>query len=102
MEPMRTINWTYRHTGFIMHDMVRFLVTSSAWEIGKWCLNALLLLLPGSFVVFVLWWLVRMQLLPGPSAEQYLAEATDLSDLERRMRVLERSSGGPAFVTFNH
>ena len=38
-----------------------------------------------------------------PSAdEQYLAAATDTADLERRMRVLERASGGPAFVTFNH
>ena len=34
--------------------------------------------------------------------ERYLAAATDLADLERRMRVLERSSGGPHFVTFNH
>jgi hypothetical protein len=34
--------------------------------------------------------------------EQYLAEASDLADLERRMRRLERSSCGPAFVTFNH
>ena len=35
-------------------------------------------------------------------AEQYLADATDLADLERRMRALERASGGPAIVTFNH
>jgi hypothetical protein len=34
--------------------------------------------------------------------EQYLASATDLADLERRARVLERTSGGPAFATFNH
>jgi hypothetical protein len=34
--------------------------------------------------------------------EQYLAAATDLADLERRIRILERASGGPAFVTFNH
>lgn len=35
-------------------------------------------------------------------AEQYLTAATDLADLERRIRVLERASGGPVFVTFNH
>lgn len=34
--------------------------------------------------------------------ERYLAEATDLADLERRMRSLERASGGPAFRTFIH
>jgi hypothetical protein len=34
--------------------------------------------------------------------ERYLAEAVDLADLERRMRVLERASAGPSFVTFNH
>jgi hypothetical protein len=38
----------------------------------------------------------------GGTAERYLAGAADLADLERRMRVLERASGGPAFVTFNH
>lgn len=37
-----------------------------------------------------------------PSADEYLAAATDTADLERRIRVLERASGGPAFVTFNH
>ena len=36
------------------------------------------------------------------SEEEYLNAATDLADLERRMRVLERASGGPVFVTFNH
>ncbi len=36
------------------------------------------------------------------TAEQYLAAATDLADLERRVRVLERERGGPLFVTFNH
>ncbi len=36
------------------------------------------------------------------TAEQYLAAATDLADLERRMRTLERTSGGRMFVTFNH
>jgi len=34
--------------------------------------------------------------------ERYLAAATDLADLERRMRALERVSNGPPFVTFNH
>ena len=38
----------------------------------------------------------------GDTSEQYLAAATDLADLERRMRTLERASGGPVFVTFNH
>ena len=34
--------------------------------------------------------------------EEYLAAATDPADLERRLRVLERGSGGPQLVTFNH
>jgi hypothetical protein len=34
--------------------------------------------------------------------EEYLSAATDLADLERRIRVLERASNGPTFVTFNH
>jgi Protein of unknown function (DUF3563) len=34
-------------------------------------------------------------------AEQFLAAATDLADLERRIRALERASGGPGIVTFN-
>jgi len=34
--------------------------------------------------------------------EQYLAAATDVADLERRIRQLERASGGPVFPTFNH
>jgi hypothetical protein len=42
------------------------------------------------------WWQVQ------DTEEQYLASATDLADLERRIRVLERASGGPVFVTFNH
>jgi hypothetical protein len=33
---------------------------------------------------------------------QYVCAATDLADVERRMRVLERASVGPPFVTFNH
>jgi len=36
------------------------------------------------------------------SEQQYLAAATDLADLERRMRILERAAAGPLFVTFNH
>jgi hypothetical protein len=39
---------------------------------------------------------------PPSADEEYLAAATDAPDLERRMRVLERAGGGPAFVTFNH
>jgi hypothetical protein len=42
------------------------------------------------------WWRTR------DPAEQFLAEASDLVDLERRMRALERASGGPVIVTFNH
>ena len=34
--------------------------------------------------------------------EQYLAAAADHAELERRIRALERASGGPMFVTFNH
>ena len=41
-------------------------------------------------------------LAPGDGSEQYLATATDLADLERRQRELERASRGPAVVTFNH
>lgn len=39
---------------------------------------------------------------PMSRDDQYLAAATDPADLERRMRVLERASGGPVFETFNH
>jgi hypothetical protein len=42
------------------------------------------------------WWRVPS------SEERYLAAATDLADLERRMRALERAGSGPPFVTFNH
>lgn len=42
------------------------------------------------------WWLAQ-----DPD-ERYLAAATDLADLERRMRIVERAKFGPAFVTFNH
>ncbi|HSD43129.1 MAG TPA: DUF3563 family protein [Burkholderiales bacterium] len=34
--------------------------------------------------------------------EQYLAAASDVADLERRMQELERTREGPMFVTFNH
>jgi hypothetical protein len=34
--------------------------------------------------------------------DEYLAGATDLADLERRMRSLDRGNGGPVFETFNH
>jgi hypothetical protein len=44
----------------------------------------------------------RRWLRPLSSDDRYLAAATDPADLERRMRVLERASGGPAFETFNH
>jgi len=43
-----------------------------------------------------LWWRSR------DAHVQYLSAATDLADLERRQRVLERACGGPVFVTFNH
>jgi predicted MFS family arabinose efflux permease len=39
---------------------------------------------------------------PRSAEERFLASATDLADLERRMRVLERASRGPLFMTFNH
>ena len=46
-------------------------------------------------------WLQRW-LRPLDRDEQYLAAATDPADLERRLRVLDRGSRGPQFVTFNH
>lgn len=42
------------------------------------------------------WWRSR------DTSEEYLADAVDLADVERRLRVLERAGSGPAFVTFNH
>lgn len=33
--------------------------------------------------------------------EEFVAAATDLADLERRLREVERRSGG-LFITFNH
>ncbi len=44
----------------------------------------------------------RLSWQPRNPDEQYLSAATDAEDLERRMRILDRASGGPAFVTFNH
>jgi len=87
--------------------MLRFLTGPAAWESGRWLAYVLFLILPGSLAVLALLWLVRAHRARRPSSsgfgsEQYLAEASDLSDLERRMRVLERASAGPAFVTFNH
>jgi hypothetical protein len=38
----------------------------------------------------------------GDSDQAYLAAATDLADLERRMRLVDRGNGGPVFETFNH
>ena len=34
--------------------------------------------------------------------QEYLAASTDLADLERRMRLIDRGNGGPVFETFNH
>lgn len=94
----------------------------------------MVLLIPGSFVVLPVLWLVAVlkrvsntnnresfcSAAPGArpdsvvirrphrwwqspdAAERFLADATSLAELERRMRVLERGSGEPAFVTFNH
>ena len=42
------------------------------------------------------WWMGK-----DPDQE-YLAASTDLADLERRMRLLDRGIGGPVFETFNH
>ena len=40
------------------------------------------------------WW--RSQ----DAEEQYLATATNLAELERRLRALERANGGPAFAPY--
>lgn len=81
--------------------MFRSLIAPTAWEPAKWFAYAAFIIVPGSLIVLALWCLIRVQSAWAP-AEQYLADATDLPDLERRMRVLERANGGPAFVTFNH
>ena len=39
---------------------------------------------------------------PSEANLQYVLSATDLADLERRLRVIEHTSGGPVFMTFNH
>ena len=145
MESMKTINWTYAmpqrsmdHScnrsravaGF--NHMLRSIAALSVWGPGKWGAFALALLVPGSFIVLPLLWLVGelkgsamntrespcgaapragsesviqrlgRWLRPQDASERYLAEAASHAELERRMRVLERGSGGPAFVTFNH
>ncbi len=46
--------------------------------------------------------IVRRLWRPQDTAEQYLAAATDLADLERRIRALERERGASVVVTFNH
>ena len=81
--------------------MFRWLTAPTVWGSMKWCAYALVLIVPGSLIVLALWCLIRVQSAWAP-ADQYLAEASDLPDLERRMRVVERASGGPAFLTFNH
>ena len=86
--------------------MIRMLTAPTNWPAAKWIAWALFLAAPGSLLVLPIWWISRTagrRAAPQPlEAERYLAGATDLPDLERRMRVLERASGGPAFVTFNH
>jgi hypothetical protein len=81
--------------------MFRSLAALSVWGPGKWAAFACALLVPGSFLVLLVLWLVA-ELKGGDPSERYLAEATSLAELERRMRVLERGRGEPAFVTFNH
>jgi len=85
--------------------MFRSLAALSVSSPGKWGVFIVTVLVPGSFVVLAMvllggelrrWWR------SGDPAERYLAEATTHAELERRMRILERASGGPAFVTFNH
>jgi hypothetical protein len=46
-------------------------------------------------------WLLR-SLRPVDLEAEYLGAATDVADLERRLRVLETHAIGPRFVTFNH
>ena len=42
------------------------------------------------------WWAA------GYRHDRYLTAATDLPDLERRIKSIERGYGGPLWVTFNH
>ena len=114
----------------IANHMLRSPLAPLVWSPGKWGALALALLVPGSFVVLPVLWLVgelkesamresscgatpragsesvvqrpRRWWQSQDAAERYLAEATSHAELERRMRVLERGSRGPAFVTFNH
>src|SRR5262245_54471854 len=81
--------------------MFRWLMAPTTWEPAKWLAYAAFMIVPGSLLILALWCIIRVQSAWAP-AEQYLAEASDLSDLERRMRVLERTGGGPVFMTFNH
>jgi Protein of unknown function (DUF3563) len=52
---------------------------------------------PNSLLERLLRWLR-----PVDRDEQFLAAATDVADLERRLRIVERRAGGQQFVTFNH
>jgi hypothetical protein len=45
---------------------------------------------------------LRRWLRPVDRDEQFLAAATDVADLERRLQIVERRAGGRQFVTFNH
>ena len=47
-------------------------------------------------------WLGQLSLARPSRDERYLADAADLADLERRMRVVDRGGSEPVFVTFNH
>ena len=64
--------------------------------LGKLIVRAVRSLADLCMTVFRRWWR------PRDIDERYLAAATDLADLERRIRVLERDLGRPVFVTFNH
>jgi hypothetical protein len=83
----RTTASTFHCTSIVRHAMNHFVSTNSSPDVaGK--LTSLQRLLN--------WWRS-----PDPN-EGYLAAATDHADLERRQRELERTSTGPALVTFNH
>jgi hypothetical protein len=47
-------------------------------------------------------WLRRWLLSDADRDTRYLCAATDITDLERRLRVLERCTPGTHFATFNH
>jgi Protein of unknown function (DUF3563) len=64
--------------------------------LGKLIVRAVRSLADFCMTVFRRWWRHR------DIDERYLATATDLADLERRIRGLERDRGRPVFVTFNH